>query len=106
MASKQPTHGSSARTKEFDIDLAAEGSGRHRGPNYVLAEVSVDANFTLRIEIEAANQYDWQLDARFVDGSLEVGDVFCEGDSVPDDMVPSWVERVVGVVGRRLAGGR
>ncbi|EMA68888.1 hypothetical protein C461_04637 [Halorubrum aidingense JCM 13560] len=109
MASKQPVHGGSAQTKEFDVDLVAEGirsSRGYRGPYYALAVVSVDANGSLRIEIEAANQYDWQLDARIIGGSLDISRIFCEGDSVHGADVPDWVERVAGVVGERLEGDR
>ena len=105
MASTQPVHGGSAQTKEFDIDLVAEGIRGYSGPHHALAVVSVDANSSLRIEISAANQYDWQLDARIVNGSIEIGRVFCEGDSVHDADVPNWIERVAGVVGTRLSGG-
>ncbi len=106
MASTQSAHGGSAQTKEFDIDLVAEGIRVRRGPYYAVAVVSVDANGSLRIEIEAANQYDWQLDARIVNDSLDISRVFCEGDSVHDADVPDWVERVADVVGERLEGGR
>ncbi|ELZ39608.1 hypothetical protein [Halorubrum tebenquichense] len=105
MASKQPAHGSSAQSKEIHVDLVAEGISGYRGPHHALAVVSVDANSALRIEISAANELDWQLDARIVDGSVEIGRIFCEGDSVHDDDVPNWVERVAGVVGERLDGG-
>lgn len=73
--------------------------------HHALAVVSIDANSTLRIEISAANELDWQLDARITGGSVEVSRIFCEGDSVRDDDVPDWVERVAGVVGERLDGG-
>ncbi|WP_281195822.1 hypothetical protein [Halorubrum sp. F4] len=104
MASKQPAHGSSAQTTEFDIDLVAEGIRDHSGPHHAVAVVTVDANFTLRVEISAGNQYDWQLDARIVNGSLEVRDAFCEGDHVHEDDVPEWIKRVLDVVGKKLLG--
>ncbi|TKX79032.1 hypothetical protein EXE53_18065 [Halorubrum sp. SD626R] len=104
MASKQPVHGGSAQTKEFGIDLSIERI-RGRSPNHARAVVSVDANSTLRVEIEAANEYDWQLDARMVNGSLDITRIFCEGDSVHDADVPDWVRRVAKVVGERLDGG-
>ena len=106
MASRQPVHSGNAQTKEFGVDLVAEGIRGRRGPYHALAVVSVDANRTLRVEISAANEFDWQLDARIVDGSLDVARIFCEGDSVPEDVIPAWVERVAGVVGKRLAEGR
>jgi len=105
MASKQPAHGGSAQTKEFGVDLVDERI-RGRSPDHAIAVVSVDANSSLRIEISAANQYDRQLDVRIVGGSVEVLRTFCEGDSVHDADVPNWVERVAGVVGERLEGGR
>jgi len=105
MASTQSAHGGSAQTKEFDVDLVGERI-RGRSPDHARAVVSVDANGTLRVEIEAANQYDWQLDARIVDGSLDIARIFCEGDTVHDADVPDWVERVASVVGERLEGGR
>jgi len=105
MASTQPAHGSSAQTNEFDVDLVRERI-RGRSPNHARAVVSVDANGTLRVEIEAANQYDWQLDVRIVAGSIEIVRTFCEGDTVHDADVPAWVERVAGVVGERLEGAR
>lgn len=68
MASKQPVHGGSAQTKEFDVDLVAEGVRGPSDSHHALAVVSVDANATLRVEISAANESDWQLDAlRVVD---------------------------------------
>jgi hypothetical protein len=103
MASKQPIHSGSAQTKEFDINLVDE---RIRGPDHARAVVSVDANSTLRVEIEAANQYDWQLDVRMIGGSIDIVRTFCEGDSIHDADVPHWVERVAGVVGERLEGDR
>jgi len=106
MASKQPAHDGNAQTKEFQIDLAAEGIRGYGGPHHALAVVSVDANATLRVEISAANEFDWQFDARIVNGSVEIGRIFCEGDSVHDDDVPVLVARVAGVVGERLEGGR
>ncbi|MFD1569570.1 hypothetical protein [Halorubrum laminariae] len=87
----------------MDVDLVAERISRLRYPNHALAVVSVDANSSLRIEILAANQYDWQLDARIVDGSTEIFRVFCENDSVHDADVPVRVKCVAGVVGERLA---
>ncbi|KDS91757.1 hypothetical protein FK85_19265 [Halorubrum saccharovorum] len=105
MASTQPAHGSSAQTKEFDIDLVDKRI-RGRSPDHARAVVSVDANSTLRVEIEAANQYDWQLDVRIVGGSIEIVRTFCEGDSVHDADMPAWVERVATIVGERLEGGR
>lgn len=85
-------------------------SGIVRNPtghtNHALAVASVDANATLRVEIEAANQLDWQLNARIVDGSLDIVRIFCEGDSVHDADVPDWVRYVAGVIGERLDGGR
>ncbi|VTT86101.1 hypothetical protein DM2_2139 [Halorubrum sp. DM2] len=105
MASRQPAHGGSAQSKEIHVDLVAEGIREYRGPHHALAVVSVDANSSLRIEISAASELDWQLDARIAGGSVEVGRVFCEGDSVQDVDVPDWVERVAGVVGERLDGG-
>jgi hypothetical protein len=106
MASKPPTHGSSARTKEFDIDLVSEDIQTGTGPYSASVVVSVDANSTLRIEIEAANELNWELDARIADSSLEIVRAFNDGDGVPDDMIPNWVERVAGVVGERLEGDR
>lgn len=105
MASTQPVHGSSAQTKEFDVDLVDERI-RGRSPGHARAVVSLDANSTLRVEIEAANQYDWQLDVRIVDGSLDVARIFCGGDTVHDADVPDWVERVAHVIGERLEGDR
>ena len=105
MGSTQPGHGSSAQTKEFDVDLVDERI-RGRSPDHAHAVVSLDANSTLRVEIEAANQYDWQLDVRIVAGSIEIVHTFCEGDSVHDADVPDWVECVAGVVGERLEGDR
>lgn len=104
MASKPPAHGSSARTEEYTIDLVAEGIQTGTGP--YSASVGVDANSTLRIEIEAANELNWELDARIVDGSLEIGRAFNDGDGVPDDMIPNWVKRVGEVVVNRMEGGR
>ena len=106
MASKRPVHGSGGRTKEIAVDLVGEGIRTRSSPNHALATVSIDANSALRIEISAANQYDWQLDVRIIGDSLDIGRVFCEGDTVREDDVPAWVERVAGVVGTRLAGGR
>ena len=106
MASRQPTYSGSAQTKEFDIDLLAADIHWAGDPETVRAVVSVDANSTLRVEISAANEFDWQLNARIVDGSLDIARIFCEGDSVHDDDVPAWVERVAGVIGERLAEGR
>ncbi|OYR66496.1 hypothetical protein DJ79_12315 [Halorubrum ezzemoulense] len=106
MASKPPVHGSSARTEEFVIDLVAEGIENARGPNSASIVVSVDANHTLRIEIEAANELNWELDARIANGSLEIVRAFNDGDGVPDDVIPNWVERVADVVGERLERDR
>jgi len=106
MASKQPTHSGSAQTKEFNVDLVAEGIRRHRGPSHALAVVSVDANHTLRVEIEAANELNWELDARIANGSLEILRAFNAGDGVPDDVIPNWVKRVADIVGERLEGDR
>ena len=105
MASKQPVHGGSAQTKEFDVDLVGERIRGH-SPNHACAVVSVDANSTLRVEIEAANQYDWQLDVRIVGGSIDIVRIFCEGDSVHDADVPAWIRRVARIVGERLVGDR
>ena len=102
MASKQPTHSGSAQTKEFDIDLIAEGISGYHGPNHALAVVSVDANSAIRIEISAANEFGWQLDVRIVNGSVGISRVFCEGESVHGCDVPDWVKRVAGTVGKRL----
>lgn len=104
MASKQPVHDGNAQTTEFDVDLVDERI-RGRSPDHARAVVSVDANSTLRVEIEAANQLDWQLDARMVNGSLDVTRTFCEGDSAHAADVPEWVERVADLVGERLDGG-
>lgn len=41
-----------------------------------------------------------------VGGSLDIARIFCEGDSVHDDDVPNWVERVADVIGERLEGDR
>ncbi|QKY17731.1 hypothetical protein [Halorubrum sp. CBA1229] len=106
MASKPPVHGSSARTKEFDIDLVAEGIQTGTGPYSASVVVSVDANSTLRIEIEAANELNWELDARIADGSLEIGRAFNDGDGVPDDVIPNWVKRVGGVIVDRMEDDR
>ncbi|TKX64176.1 hypothetical protein [Halorubrum sp. GN12_10-3_MGM] len=106
MASKPPVHGSSAHTEEFVIDLVAEGIENARGPNSAGIVVSVDANHTLRIEIEAANELNWELDARIANGSLEIGRAFNDGDGVPDDVIPNWVKRVGGVVVDRMEEGR
>ena len=106
MASKPPAHGSSAQTAEFDVDLVAEGIRGPNDPRHAAAVVSVDANSTLRVEIEAANEFDWQLDARIVDGSLDVIRAFADGDSVFDDQIPGWVKRVGDVIGDRLEEGR
>lgn len=106
MASKPPAHGSSAQTTEIDVDLIAEGIQTGGDPDHAVATVSVDANSTLRVEIEAANEFDWQLDARIVGGSLDVVRAFADGDSVFDDQIPIWVEKVGEVVGERLEGGR
>ncbi|WP_050032279.1 hypothetical protein [Halorubrum halophilum] len=105
MASTQSVHDGSAQTNEFEIDLVDKRI-RGRSPDHARAVVSVDANSTLRVEIEAANQYDWQLDARIVGGSIEIVRTFCEGGTVHDADVPAWVERVARVVGERLEGGR
>lgn len=48
------------------------------------------------MEVLTANEYDWQLDTRLVDGSLDISRNFCEGDSVHDVDVPNWVEHVAG----------
>ncbi|EMA71761.1 hypothetical protein [Halorubrum distributum] len=106
MASKPPVHGSSARTKEFTVDLVAEGIQTGTGPYSASVVVSVDANSTLRIEIEAANELNWELDARIADGSLEIGRAFNDGDGVPDDVIPEWVESVGEVVVSRMERGR
>lgn len=106
MASKPPVHGSSARTKEFDLDLVAEGIQTGTDPYSASVVVSVDANSTLRIEIEAANELNWELDARIANGSMEIVRAFNDGDGVPDDVIPNWVKRVAGVVGERLEGDR
>jgi hypothetical protein len=68
--------------------------------------VSVEADSTLRIEIEAANELNWELDARIANGSLEIGHAFNDGDSVPDDVIPNWVKRVSEVVVDRMEEGR
>lgn len=106
MASKQPAQSGGAQTKEFHVDLVAEEIRGHRGPRHALAVVSVDANSALRLEISAANQYDWQLDARIAGGKLDIGRVFCEGDSVHDADVAKWVTRVARVVGEQLQRNR
>jgi hypothetical protein len=106
MASKQPAHGSSAQTAEIDVDLVAEGIRGRGAPKHAAVTVSVDANSALRVEIEAANKFDWQFDARIVDGSLDVIRAFADGDSVFDDQIPDWVKRVADVAGERLEGGR
>jgi len=106
MASKPPADGSSAQTAEIDVDLVAEGISGHGSPSHAEVVVSVDANSTLRVEIEAANECDWQLDARIVDDSIDVVRAFADGDSIFEDDVPDWVERVASVVGQRLIGGR
>lgn len=105
MASKQPIHSGSAQTKEFDVDLLAAGVHCPGDPEIVEATVSVDANATLRVEISASDRDDWQLDARMINGSLDVLRGFRNGASVYDETIPSWVERVVDVVGERLDGG-
>ena len=106
MASKPPVHNSSARSKELTIDLVAEGIQTGTGPYSASVVVSVDANSTLRIEIEAANELNWELDARIANGSLEIVRAFNDGDGVPDDVIPNWVKRVGGVVVDRMEGGR
>ncbi|KOX92150.1 hypothetical protein [Halorubrum tropicale] len=106
MASKPPVHGSSARTEEFTVDLVAESIQTGTCPHSASVVVSVDANHTLRVEIEAANELNWELDARIVDSSLEIVRAFNDGDGVPDEVIPNWVERVAGVVGERLEGDR
>ncbi|ELZ56776.1 hypothetical protein C467_07882 [Halorubrum hochstenium ATCC 700873] len=106
MASKPPVYGSSARTEEFTVDLVGEGIQTGPCPYSAGVVVSVDANHTLRVEVEAANELNWELDARIVDGSLEIVRAFNDGDGVPDDVIPNWVERVAGVVGERLEGDR
>ena len=106
MASKPPAHGSSAQTAEFNLDLVAEGISDPSAPQHALVVVSVDANSTLRVEISAANEFDWQLDARMKNGSLDVVRGFADGDSVFDEEIPGWVERVGEVIGERLEGGR
>ena len=106
MASKPPVHGSGARTEEFTVDLVAEGIQTGTGPYSAGVVVSVDANHTLRVEIEAANELNWELDARIANSSLEIIRAFNDGDGVPDDVIPNWVERVADVVGERLEGDR
>ena len=106
MASKQPAHGSSAQTAEIDVDLVAEGIGGRGAPKHAAVTVSVDANSALRVEIEAANKFDWQFDARIADGSLEIGRAFNDGDGVPDDVIPNWVKRVGGVIVDRMEDDR
>ncbi|OYR86242.1 hypothetical protein DJ71_01445 [Halorubrum sp. E3] len=106
MASKPPVHGSSARSKELTVDLVAEGIQTGTGPYSAGVVVSVDANSTLRIEIEAANELNWELDARIANGSLEIVRAFNDGDGVPDDVIPNWVKRVGEVVVDRMEGGR
>ena len=106
MASKPPAHGSIERTKEFTVDLVAEGIQTGRGPYSAGVVVSVDANSTLRIEIEAANELNWELDARIATGSLEILRAFNDGDGVPDDVIPNWVKRVGEVVADRMEEGR
>ncbi|OYR66406.1 hypothetical protein DJ79_12490 [Halorubrum ezzemoulense] len=105
MASKQPVHSGSAQTKEFDISLVDERI-RRRSPDYARAVASVDANHTLRVEIEAANELNWELDARIANGSLEILRAFNDGNDVPNDVIPNWVKRVADVVGERLEGDR
>lgn len=106
MASKPSVHGSSVRSKELLVDLVAEGIQTGTGPYSAGVVVSVDANSTLRIEIEAANELNWELDARIDNGSLEIGSAFNDGDGVPDDVVPNWVKRVGEVVVDRMEEGR
>jgi len=106
MASKPPVHGSGARTEEFTVDLVAEGIQTGTCPYSAGVIVSVDANHTLRVEIEAANELNWELDARIANGSLEICRAFNDGDGVPDDVIPNWAKRVGGVVVDRMAEGR
>lgn len=90
----------------MDVDLVAEGICTRGAPKHAAVVVSIDANSTLRVEISAANKFDWQLDARIVGGSLDVIRAFADGDSVFDDQIPEWVKEVGEVVGERLEGGR
>lgn len=104
MASKQPAHGG-AETSEFDLDLIADDVHRPGDPERAAVAISVDMNGALRVEISASEEPDWQLDARMVDGDLDIVHAFRERDAVVDDEIPAWVERVAGAVGDRLEGG-
>jgi len=106
MSSKPPAHGSSAQTAEIDIDLIAADVHEPGDPQRAEAVISVDANTALRIEISASDEPDWQLDARIVDGDVDIRRGFRERVSVFDDEIPDWVKCVAAVVGDRLEGGR
>jgi hypothetical protein len=106
MASKQPVHGGSAQTKEFDIDLLAAGVHWAGDPESAEAIVTVDANGTLRVEITAPDRADWQLDVRALGGSFEILRGFRDGAVVHEEDIADWVKRVADVVGERLEGDR
>ncbi|TKX49971.1 hypothetical protein EXE49_09265 [Halorubrum sp. ASP121] len=106
MASKQPVHGGSAQTKEFDVDLLAAGVHWAGDPESAEAVVTVDANATLRVEISAPDRADWQLDVRALGGSFEILRGFRDGAVVHEEDIADWVKRVADVVGERLEGGR
>lgn len=102
MASKQPVHGGSAQTKEFDIDLLAAGVHWAGDPESAEAVVTVDANGTLWVEITAPDHADWQLDVRALGGSFEILRGFRDGAVVHEEDIANWVKRVADVVGGRV----
>ena len=51
------------------------------GPYSASVVVSIDANSTLRIENEATNELNWELDARIANDSLEIVRAFNDGDA-------------------------
>jgi len=101
MASKPPAHGAGAQTKEYTIDTIAEGIHSPGEPETVAATAEVETAGGLLIAVETESEHrDWRLDARIVNGEVEIQRGYREGDRV--DEVPTWLERVLEEVGDRL----
>ncbi|ELZ38999.1 hypothetical protein [Halorubrum tebenquichense] len=104
MASSPPAHGSGAQTTEFTVDTIAEGIHSPGEPESVTATAEVEAAGGLLIAVETDTEFpDWRLDARIVNGDVEVRSGYREGERV--DEVPTWLARVLNVVGDRMLEG-
>lgn len=101
MASSPPAHGAGAQTNEWTIDTIAEGIHSPGEPESVAATAEVEAAGGLLISVETDEEFaSWRIDARIVNGDVEVRKGYRDGERVDD--IPTWLNRVLSVVGDRM----